>query len=142
MRGGPRLIDRAPPPADLGRDDGSGGGWAWLLTVRGIVEAELVRGLLETAGVAPVLLDATDQSPTSWMFLAGDVNALVRVYVPRSRLEDARLALLEAEGSSDEVVPPPARRTASRLVWLVIAVLIVAVFGWRLLVTACGSQPC
>ncbi|HEX9712230.1 MAG TPA: hypothetical protein VGB52_06720 [Actinomycetota bacterium] len=143
MRGGARVIDRAPPPG-VTDDHGEhgGGGWAWLLTVRGIIEAELVRGLLETAGIVPVHLDATDPSPTSWMFLSGDVNALVRVYVPRAHLDEARLALLERSAPAPE--PEPGDRTGYRLrpAWIVIGVLVATAFGWRLFVAACGSPSC
>lgn len=85
----------APSPPETA-DGGGGGGWAWLVTANGIIEAELVRGVLESAGVTPVALDSSDPTPGSWMFLSGNVNALVRVFVPVSQLDSARLALLEA----------------------------------------------
>src|SRR5439155_20971548 len=92
MQRGSRVIDT--PPTDL-NPSGGGGGWAWLLTARGIIEAELVRGVLETAAIAPVALDGRDNSPGAWMFLSGNVNARVRVFVPASQLASARLVLLE-----------------------------------------------
>lgn len=93
MRGRSQVLIPSPPDT---ADGGGGGGWAWLLTARGIIEAELVRGVLESAGVVPVALDTSDPSPGSWMFLSGNVNALVRVFVPASMLDTARLTLLEA----------------------------------------------
>jgi hypothetical protein len=94
MRGRSQIM--VPSPPETTNEGGGGGGWAWLLTANGIIEAELVRGVLESAGVAPVALDSTDPTPGSWMFLSGNVNALVRVYVSASQLDVARLAVLEA----------------------------------------------
>lgn len=92
MRLASRVSEPAPPAP---KDGGGGGGWRWLLTAQGIIEAELIKGLLEQSGVLPVALDAHDPGPGAWMFPAGNVNALVRVYVQASQLEAARLVLLE-----------------------------------------------
>ena|SRR5438270_6753360 len=130
MRSGSRVIDSPPAPTDEG---GGGGGWAWLLTARGIIEAELVRGVLETAGVAPVALDGRDPSPSAWMFLGGNVNALVRVFVPLAQLDSARLILLEA--GFEQPDPPPtlpaperAHRLSSKAIWLVITAVVIVIF--------------
>jgi hypothetical protein len=130
MRSGSRVIDRPPARTD---DGGGGGGWAWLLTARGIIEAELVRGVLESAGVIPVALDGRDPSPGAWMFLSGNVNALVRVFVPLAQLDNARLVLLEAGFQQPEQpasAPPPVRapRFHSRAIWLVITAVVIAIF--------------
>jgi len=130
MQRGSYVIDSPPAPTDEG---GGGGGWAWLLTARGIIEAELVRGVLESAGVIPVALDARDPSPGAWMFLSGNVNALVRVFVPASQLDSARLVLLEA-GFEQPAPPPPvpapprAHRLSGRVIWLVITAVVIAIY--------------
>jgi hypothetical protein len=120
------VIDHAPPEPPA--DSGGGGGWAWLLTAKGIIEAELVRGVLETAGIVPVALDSRDQSPGAWMFLSGNVNALVRVFVPVSLLDAARLTLLEV-GLTDTDAPAESearpKATRSRSLWL-LAILATA----------------
>lgn len=130
MKSGSRVIDAPPAPTNEG---GGGGGWAWLLTARGIIEAELVRGVLESAGVVPVALDGRDPSPGAWMFLSGNVNALVRVFVPLAQLDSARLILLEAGFEQPE--PPPAaaasapvRRLSSKVILLVITAVVIAIF--------------
>jgi len=123
------VIDHAPPATPP--DGGGGGGWAWLLTARGIIEAELVRGVLESAGIVPVALDGRDPSPGAWMFLSGNVNALVRVFVPASLLDAARLVLLEAglEASEDRPgVPARDRRRSHVWVWLLITAVVIAIF--------------
>ena len=130
MQRGSRVIDTPPVEADHG---GGGGGWAWLLTARGIIEAELVRGVLESAGVLPVALDGRDPSPGAWMFLAGNVNALVKVFVPASQLDSARLVLLEAGLMSAEQPEPPAARQdramiGTRSIWLVVTAIVVIIF--------------
>ena len=130
MQSGSRVIDAPPTPTDQG---GGGGGWAWLLTARGIIEAELVRGVLEAAGVVPVALDGRDPSPGAWMFLGGNVNALVRVFVPLAQLDSAKLVLLEAGFEQPE--PPPApqapargSRFHSRAIWFAVTALVIAIF--------------
>src|SRR6266487_4093505 len=136
MQRGSRVIDSPPAVTD---PTGGGGGWAWLLTARGIIEAELVRGVLESAGIVPVALDGRDPSPGAWMFLSGNVNALVRVFVPVSLLDSAKLVLLETGFDetgldSPEPVTAPAppeerRRTIpARWVLLAITVVMVAIF--------------
>ncbi|HLW17241.1 MAG TPA: hypothetical protein VKV69_07790 [Actinomycetota bacterium] len=130
MHSGSRVIDSPPTPTDQG---GGGGGWAWLLTARGIIEAELVRGVLESAGVVPVALDGRDPSPGAWMFLSGNVNALVRVFVPLAQLDSAKLILLEAGFEQPEAPPAPpvparASRFHSRAIWLAVTALVIAIF--------------
>jgi hypothetical protein len=125
------VVDHAPPDATTG--GGGGGGWAWLVTANGVVEAQLIRGALEASGIVPVALDATDPTPGAWLFLSGNPNALVRVFVPASLLDAARLALLET-GLTGEPEPPVAssgpgsRPGISTWVWVAITVLLVAIY--------------
>lgn len=128
------VLEPAPPrPAD----GGGGGGWAWLITARGVIEAQLIRGLLEVEGIVPVRLDATDPSPGAWLFLSGNVNALVRVFVPRSLLDAARLVLLEA-GWETTAPQPERKQPAGRWTWIVAAAVVIMVLlaaTWRGIVT-------
>lgn len=129
MHAGSNVIDVEPPQTDRG---GGGGGWAWLVTARGLIEAQLVRGVLEASGITPIALDASDPSPGSWLFLSGNINALVRIYVPRALLDEARLALLEIGFDAPEQPEPhrPSRRAPlrGRLVWLGVTLLIIALY--------------
>jgi hypothetical protein len=134
MANSSHVIEGAPPPTI--DDGGGGGGWAWLLTARGIIEAQLVRGVLEASGIVPVALDASDPTPGAWMFLSGNVNALVRVFVPASLLDAARLALLETGFGVDDASAPPdqpvrAPARSSRLpwwAWVLITAVVVVIF--------------
>lgn len=113
---------------------GGGGGWAWLVTARGIIEAQLIRGVVEEAGVTPVWLDTFDPSPGAWMFLSGNPNAPVPVYVPLSFLDTARLALLDSGLSPMEgdvplpvTAPQPARWSPWGLAGVLIAALVIVI---------------
>jgi len=118
MQRGSQVIDSPPAPTDEG---GGGGGWAWLLTARGIIEAELVRGVLESAGVLPVALDGRDPSPGAWMFLGGNVNALVRVILLEAGFEQP-----EPPAPAPASARPP--RLPRRMIWLVITAVVIAIF--------------
>lgn len=150
MRAPPHPVDRARPPPVVVPGGGGGGGWALLLTAGGLIEAQLVRGLLEASGVVPVHLDAHDPSPGAWLFLSGNVNAPVRVFVPRSQLDQARLALLEGGFGIPDDDPVTAVRAGTRgerarwvrVLWIVIAVAIASAFALRLLAAACIAEPC
>lgn len=97
-----------PPRGDV--QGGGGGGWAWLVTAVGIIEAQLIRGVVEEAGVTPVWLDTFDPSPGAWMFMSGDPNAPVPIFVPLAMLDAARIALMESgftPGDPDDGAPGP-----------------------------------
>lgn len=126
MRERSDVVDAAPPIAD--QSGGGGGGWAWLVTARGIIEAELIKGVLESAGIVPVALDSRDPTPGAWMYMSGNVNRLVRVYVPASLLDRARLELLESGLSMPDAAEPEPR--VSRAVqlggWRIVAIVAAA----------------
>ncbi len=140
----------APPRTEEG---GGGGRWARLLTAAGIVEAELVRGVLEDAGV-PVVLDRRDPSPFAWMYLAGNVNAPVQVLVPFGLLDAARLHLLEAGIEGDRVLresesdgpppaePPPPRSLTFRVLQTILTIAVLLVAAWIVLITMAGRATC
>lgn len=134
-------LDPAPPTPHEG---GGGGRWAWLVTASGIVEAELIRGLLDTDGI-PCVLDRRDPSPFAWMYLAGNVNAHVQIYVPASLLDPARLRLIEAGFGIDAPEPgeqPPPASPGRRRIRLIVGIAALVVAVWILLVTYLGSATC
>ncbi|MHB8512410.1 MAG: putative signal transducing protein [Actinomycetota bacterium] len=93
-----------PAPPQDGSSHGGGGRWVWLVTARNVFEAEILKGVLEGAGV-PVMDSSFDSSPFAWMYPAGNPNVPVKLFVPASLLEAARLELLES--SFDEIAPEP-----------------------------------
>lgn len=140
---GTGIVHPAPPLAATG---GGGGGWAWLLTASDAVEAEIVRGLLESTGV-PVALDWRDPSPFAWMHLSGNLHRPVPVYVPASMVDEARLQLLEmglADEEPSDPMPPatPVMRERHRVLWLAVLVLTVIAAAWLLFVEMFGFAPC
>jgi len=136
------------PTPPRGVDGGGRGGWAWLLTARDAVEAEIVRGLLEATGV-PVALDWRDPSPFAWMHLSGNLHRPVPVYVPLSLVDAARLNLLEMGLEADDDPDPdpqrpirPAMRDRHPLLWLSILTLTIVAAAWLLFVEIFGFAPC
>lgn len=102
-----RTIDPAPPgpPLDAPGGGGGGDGWALLATVGDRYEAEMIRGVLETDGIGPIVIQAVPV-PGSWLLPAGHERIPQRVFVPRAVLEAARLALLEAGMVPEEELEP------------------------------------
>jgi hypothetical protein len=124
------------PPDEAGSGEGGGGRWVWLLTAGSHVEAELVKGRLETVGV-PVVLDRRDPTPGAWLYLyGGNPRAPVQVFVPASLLDAARLELLEA-GLTAPSAPQntPAERAVPRRswVWYLVAAVTALAIIWILL---------
>jgi hypothetical protein len=147
------VLQPAPPQEHAG---GGGGRWAWLLTARDAVEAEIVRGLLETAGV-PVALDWRDPSPFAWMHLSGNLFRPVPVYVPASLIDSARLQLLELglessdpmDGLAEDPAEDPAEsgaplmwRERHRVLLSAATVLTLVAVGWLIFVEIFGFAPC
>lgn len=141
-----RVVDPAPPAESAGGGDGR---WAWLLTARDALEAEIVRGLLEAGGV-PVALDWRDPSPFAWMHLSGNLFRPVPVYVPAGLVDSARLQLLEMglddsepeAGTGEAAATMPTWRERHRLLrWAAVTLTIVAVV-WLVFIEVFGFVPC
>jgi hypothetical protein len=156
MRRHSDVLDPAPPREQVGGD--GRGGWSWLLTANDRFEAELLRGLLESAGV-PVVLDGFDRSPFAWMYPSGNVNVPVHVLVPTGLLETARLEVLESslvdagrlsetgapdDGDSRVGGEPPARLMRDRIrpLWLIVAILTALAVALIVVVEIAGFVPC
>ncbi|HVL88707.1 MAG TPA: hypothetical protein VM841_00585 [Actinomycetota bacterium] len=146
------VLDPAPPRH--GTDGEGRGGWSWLVTAKDRFEAEVLRGMLENAGV-PVILDGFDRSPFAWMYPAGNMNVPVQVLVPTGLLDVARLELMEAGlVGVDRLAPasaqaaaaagPPASllRDRTRPLWLVVAVLTALAVALFIIVEVAGFAPC
>jgi hypothetical protein len=88
-------------------------------------EAEFIQGLLLEEGV-PSMLRRTRGFDVPDMLAAGPRDVLV----PRNGLDAAREVLLQAEVISDAPDRPASDRPIRVLVWLVVAVLVVALILW------------
>ncbi len=88
-------IGSLPPAADRGGGDGGGGsGWVQLLKAANDIEAHLLVGRLNEAGVeVSVLKDRT--APGAWLYGGSNPWAPVIVMVRRLQLTDARMVLAE-----------------------------------------------
>jgi hypothetical protein len=122
------------------------------MTANGAVEAQLVRGLLESAGV-PVVLERRDVGPGSWLYLVGgNPHAPVHVFVPASLLDAARLEVLEAgfavadQDAARVPEPPapqrPAPQRGHRWSLMVLGALVIIAVLWIILVQIFGSATC
>lgn len=88
----------APPPVVPPEDRHFGGGrsgWALLRTVSDLYEAELIRGLLESEDLGPVILEPV-QTVGAWMLPSGHARIPQRIYVLAALVDAAQLALLES----------------------------------------------
>jgi hypothetical protein len=88
-------------------------------------EAEFIQGLLLEEGV-PSMLRRTRGFDVPDMLAAGPRDVLV----PRNGFDAAREVLLQAEVISDTPEQPASDRPIRVLVWLVAAVLVVALILW------------
>lgn len=108
----------APPPAhDLGGPGGGGGsGWVTLLTAANDIEAHLVAGRLNEAGVE-VRVVKDRSAPGAWLYGGANPWAPVTIMVRRLQLVDARMVMAEvsyegpaADGGLGEAGAPGWRR--------------------------------
>ena len=127
IRGDSRMSAGSPPTP------GGGGGndWVTLTTAQDDIDAHLLVGRLDEAGVeARTLKDRT--APGGWMYLGGsNPRAPVAVLVRRLQLEDARIVLAEISWNApaakqDSVAPEPTRNQVAA--WWVVALALGVVF--------------
>ncbi len=142
----PAKVDVPPPPAPV-RSGGGGSEWVELIRARDDIDAHLLAGLLEEAGIESRSLK--DRSVPVWMYGGSNPWAPVIILVRRLHLEDARIVLAEVSWNAPPATTPPAQRNtrprrAPALWWLVALVLgafVVATLLFELgrATAACGS---
>jgi hypothetical protein len=87
------VIDRPPPPV-IERKGGGDGGWIPLFRASGDIEAHLLAGRLEQAGIDTRTIK--DRSAgDAWMHNGSDPWTPVDIWVRARSLEDARIVLAE-----------------------------------------------
>jgi hypothetical protein len=100
-------VELPPPPPVLERGDG-GGGWVRLIAARNDIDAHLLVGRLQEAGVET--RSVKDRcTPGAWLYGGSDPWAPVTIWVRRAQLDEARLVL--AEISLHDEGPRPLRRS-------------------------------
>lgn len=123
----------APPGSRLGighpdpplfDDPGGGDGFGWVTLTRAAndIEAHLITGRLDQAGIE----SCSTKEPSSWAAAGHDPWAPVTVLVRKIQYEDARIVLAEVAMESPAVQPfrEPVRRSRWRgpVVWWIAAI--------------------
>lgn len=91
----PSISPPAAPPGDSERRYGGGRpGWALLRTVGDLYEAQLIRGVLEGAGLGPVVVEPI-QTVGSWLLPSGHERVPQKIFVLAALVDASELALLD-----------------------------------------------
>lgn len=121
-----------PPPPSSDRD-GGGIGWVELTRTRNDIEAHLLTGRLNEAGVETSCIKDRG-APGAWLHGGSNPWAPVTVFVKKMQLDDARLVLAEiswAQPSIDPMQAPALERaggTRYALTWWVAAIALGLLF--------------
>ena len=89
----PTRLDLPPPPSRLDDDGGGGSEWVPLITADNDIDAHLLEGCLNQAGVEVRAIK--DRSGPVWMLGGSNPWAPVAIWVRRFQLEDSRIVLAE-----------------------------------------------
>jgi len=137
-------IDLPPPPGVVDRG-GGGSGWVKLARATDDIDAHLLVGRLNEAGIETMAVkDRTE--PGSWLFLGGtNPWAPVVIMVRPLQLEDARLVLAEISYEAPAAEPPalrPRRKGWSvSFVWWVTALGLGILLSFLALLQVAQSFP-
>ena len=123
----PTDIDLPPVILDPIPDEGGGSDWVHLITARHDIDAHLLIGRLEEAGIE--CRQVKDRNaPGAWLLGGSNPWAPVGILVKKLQLEDARLVLAEISldgPSADELaVLARTRRKSFPVLWWVTALLL------------------
>ena len=137
-------IDLPPPPVVLDRG-GGGSGWVKLAKATDDIDAHLLIGRLNEAGIETMAVKDRSE-PGTWMFLGGSNPwAPVVIMVRPLQLEDARLVLAEISYDAPAVEPSVARtpKKGWRLpvVWWVTALILGVLLSFLALLQVAQSFP-
>jgi len=89
----PTRTDLPNPPVRLGGDSGGDSGWVQLVTTRGDIDAHLLAGCLNEAGIETRTIK--DHSGPTWLHGGSDPWGPVALWVKRSQYEESRIVLAE-----------------------------------------------
>ena len=103
--GHPSDVGAGSLPPVLEDERGGGSGWVQLVTAANDIEAHLLAGRLDEAGVATQVLK--DRSaPGAWLYGGANPWAPVAILVRKLQLEDARFVLAEISFEAPPAAPP------------------------------------
>ncbi|HJR46469.1 MAG TPA: DUF2007 domain-containing protein [Actinomycetota bacterium] len=108
----PKIGSGSPPPVLEDHEGGGGGsGWVRLVVAPNDIEAHLLAGRLDEAGITVHLLK--DRSgPGAWLYGGANPWAPAAILVRRLQLDDARLVLAEISFEAPDARPGPGLLTA------------------------------
>lgn len=123
---------QAPPPQLTGDIAGGGSEWVELIKARNDIDAHLLTGRLQEAGIETKRL--TDRrAPGAWLYGGSNPWAPVMIYVRRFQLQDARITLAEISFDAPDAEGRPGTQSPSSswrvpVLWWVTAVLLGLLF--------------
>jgi hypothetical protein len=98
----------APPPTIDTAERGGGSEWIPLVTARNDIDAHLLGGCLNEAGIETRAIK--DRSGPSWLLGGSDPWAPVSLWVRRFQYEDSRIVLAELSYAAPAAVREPAEQ--------------------------------
>jgi hypothetical protein len=137
-------IDLPPPPVLIDRG-GGGSGWVKLARATDDIDAHLLIGRLNEAGIETMAVKDRSE-PGTWLFLGGSNPwAPVTILVRPVQLEDARLVLAEISYDAPAAEPPVTRSQHSDwrvpVVWWVTALILGVLLSILALLQVAQSFP-
>lgn len=137
-------IDLPPPPVVLDRG-GGGSGWVRLARATDDIDAHLLVGRLNEAGIETMAVKDRSE-PGAWLFLGGSNPwAPVVIMVRPIQLEDARLVLAEISYGAPAVEPaavrPRRKGWSLPVVWWVTALILGILLSLLALLQVAQSFP-
>jgi hypothetical protein len=141
----PAKIGSAPPPILTDRRRGGGGsGWVELVRAHDDIDAHLLSGRLNEAGIDTRAV--TDRfAPGAWLYGGSNPWAPVTILVRRIQLEDARVVLAEIAFHGPDA-PPPQHASGQQgwqapTLWWITAVVLGALLTAVSVLEAAGASP-
>jgi hypothetical protein len=117
----------SPPPPVVTAEHGGGSDWVLLLSAKNDIDAHLLEGRLNEAGIEVRAIK--DRSGPSWLLGGSDPWSPVAIWVQRFQYEDSRIALAElAFDAPDEPSPRTERPGWAPVTWWAVAIALGLLF--------------
>ena len=117
----------SPPPPVLTSERGGGSDWVLLLSANNDIDAHLLEGRLNEAGIEVRAIK--DRSGPSWLLGGSDPWAPVAIWVRRFQYEDSRIVLAELSYNAPDNIPEPTSRPGwAPVTWWAVAIALGLLF--------------